>query len=328
VLTDAFSLTTVLLLGVLGVSAAGALCIDKAYPSVGGFVELAGMRLHYSERLPKGRPRGVVLLLHGASGSQADLMIPLGDRLAARGFRVLAFDRPGLGWSGRSGAVADASPTRQAELLREAALRLGVTEAIVVGHSLAGAICTELAVERPEFVRGLVLIAPVTHPWRSDVSWYYRAAAAPFLGWWFAHAVVVPAGLWRMPTVLKAVFRPLLVPDGYAKRTSAALVLTPPRFRANAHDVLALKYFVGGLAARLPLIAVPTVIVTGDQDEVVSSELNSAVAASEIPGAILTVLHGVGHSPHWAQPDAIVESVETVARRVSTPARIRERSHL
>ena len=144
--------------------------IALRFPATGRFVEVEGGRLHYAERLPDGAPRATVILLHGASGSQADVMAPLGDRLAAEGFRVLAFDRPGHGWSDRPDGRDDASPARQAQLVRQAAERLGVTRAIVAAHSLAGVMATNLAIEHKDFVAGLVLIAPVTHPWPGGIA--------------------------------------------------------------------------------------------------------------------------------------------------------------
>ena len=289
--------------------------INKSHPPRGAFAAIAGGRLHYAERRAIGPERGVVVLIHGASGSQADLMIPLGDRLASAGFRVIAFDRPGLGWSSRPDGVQDASPRRQAELLVEAARSLGLSRAIVVAHSLAGAVGADLAIEHPDFVRGLVLLSPVTHPWPGGVAWYYREAASPYFGWLFVRLFSLPAGLIAMPSALESVFSPGPVPPKYVKRTGADLILTPERFRDNAEDVLALQDFVHWLAPRLPEISAPTAIVTGDIDGVVSPAIHSFTAAREIKGAKLTVLTGVGHSPHWARPDAVIAAIEDVARR-------------
>jgi pimeloyl-ACP methyl ester carboxylesterase len=259
----------------------------------------------------------VVLLIHGASGSQADLMLPLGDRLAAHGFRVLAFDRPGLGWSELPADSTSVGLTRQAELLRAATEKLGAERAIVVAHSLAGAIGAHLAIDHPTFVAALVLLSPVTHPWPGGVSWYYRAAAAPVLGWWFTRLIALPAGLAEMDRALRSVFEPRPTPSHYAVLTGARMILTAGRFRANAEDVLLLRRLVKALAPRLPLIRAPTAIVTGDPDGVVSARLHSFSSARVIPDATLTVLPDVGHSPHWAEPEAVANVVAMVAGRAA-----------
>src|SRR5205085_10534491 len=62
------------------------------------------------------------------------------------------------------------SDLRQAALLREALDALEVKRAIIVGYSWSGALATALALAYPERVAGLVLIAPVTHPWPGGVA--------------------------------------------------------------------------------------------------------------------------------------------------------------
>ena len=83
--------------------------IEQAHPPSGGFVEVDGGRLHVVELGPIGTPQ--VVLLHGASGNLGDMRLALGERLAAN-HRVILIDRPGHGWSDRSGGSADASPAR------------------------------------------------------------------------------------------------------------------------------------------------------------------------------------------------------------------------
>ena len=145
----------------------------RAYPPAGRFVDVTGGRLHVLER---GKPDAPpVVLLHGASGNLQDMRLALGDRLAAR-YRVILIDRPGHGWSDRPGGDDDAVPARQAALIDEALRRLGVKRAIIVGHSWSGALATAYALAYPERVAGLVLLAPVTHPWPGGIAWHYRLA--------------------------------------------------------------------------------------------------------------------------------------------------------
>ena len=72
--------------------------------------------------------------------------------------------------------------------------------------------------------------------------------------------------------------------------------------------------------SRMGAITAPTVIVTGDRDGVVWTALHSFGSHRAVRGSTLTVLPGVGHSPHWADPDAIVAAVEDVAARISREA--------
>ena len=305
------------------VTAWQAAAIARRFPPLGAFVRYGDdgpARLHYTERRPAGPERGIVLVLHGASGNQADLMVPLGDRLAAEGFRVIAVDRPGLGWSDRPDGEADASPSRQAALIRGALARVGVTHAIVLGHSWSGALAAAFALDAPEFTRGLVLLAPVLYPWPTGIAWYYAPAASPVFGPLFTRVFTLPAGLGLLPAGIAEVFAPQPPPADYAERTGVALVLRPDTFLNNAQDVFHLHAFVTEQSRRLATIAVPTAIVTGEGDRVVSPTIHSLAAARDIPGATLTLLPGVGHSPQWSAPDAVVAAVRDVAARAALRA--------
>ena len=294
--------------------------IGRAYPPRGSFVTLpGGIRLHYTERLPQGSRRGTMLLLHGASGNQADIMLPLGDRLAAKGFRVLAVDRPGHGWSDRPDGEADASPARQADLILAALRQIGVDRAIVVGHSWSGALAADLALDHRDFTQGLVLLSPVLYPWPSGVAWYNHVATWPWIGPLFTHLLTMPVGLLSIQGGVAEVFAPQAPPPDYAVRTGVYLVLRPAEFTANAQDVVHLHDFVTAQGPRMPTIAVPTAIIAGDGDTVVSPEIHARHAARDIPGATLLMLPGVGHSPHWADPDRVVEVIVGVARRIHEP---------
>ncbi len=87
-----------------------------------------------------------MILIHGASGNTRDFTFDLAKRLDDR-YRVIAFDRPGLGWSDSAGD-AGVSPLVQADILRAAADQLGVRNPIVVGHSYGGAVAMAWAPAR------------------------------------------------------------------------------------------------------------------------------------------------------------------------------------
>ena len=290
--------------------------IEARFPPQGVRVETADGLIHMTRRDPMGDVRGTIVLLHGASGNQADLMGALGDKLTARGFRVFAVDRPGHGWSERNNSDDAASPARQAGIVRAALERAGVDRALVVGHSLAGAMTTNFALDHADFTRGIVLVAPVTHPWPKGVAWYYNLATTPVAGTLFRNLIALPAGMAMMDAAIASVFAPRVPPVDFMERTGATLVLRPAEFLANAQDVVALNPFLIVQAPRLPQIKIPVGIVTGDSDSVVLTKLHSYGSARDIPGATLSVLPGVGHSPHWSEPDAVISVIEQVHARM------------
>lgn len=293
----------------------GARAIEARWPATGRFVEVDGRRIHVQIREAEGARRGDVVLIHGASGNSADMMVPLAGPLTKAGFRVFAPDRPGHGWSERADDDAASSPARQAAVLRAALSRLGVTRASVVGHSWGATVAAALALDHVEFVQGLALLAPVALEWPGGVSWYYDVAATPVLGRLFAETLALPFGWLALKGGVASVFAPQAAPDDFIDATGVALVLRPDIFRANASDVASLKPYVRVQGPRLAEIAAPTVIVTGDHDSVVYTHIHTDGAMALIKGAKRIDLPGVGHSPHHAAPDAVAAAIVAVAER-------------
>ena len=77
---------------------------------------------------------------------------------------MIAFDRPGLGFTGRPVRGADRRLAAQAALLRRALARLGVGRATLVGHSFGGAVALAWALGAPATVAGLLLLGAPSQP--------------------------------------------------------------------------------------------------------------------------------------------------------------------
>jgi pimeloyl-ACP methyl ester carboxylesterase len=289
--------------------------IEAAHPPAGRFVEVEGGRLHVLEL---GRTDGAgellwpVVLVHGASGNLGDLRLALGDRLA-QSRRVVLVDRPGHGWSDRPGGARDASPARQAALIVQALERLGIERFVLLGHSLGGAVATAFALAYPDRLAGLVLLAPVTHPWRGGLSWYNALLTTPVAGLVFAHALALPAGELLLESGAESVFAPQPMPQDYLRRAGIRLLLRPAEFIANAQDIAILKAFVTAQVPRYRDIAAPTVVLTGDADVTVSPQLHARAIAAAVPDARLVVLPGIGHMPQHVAADDVVAAIDSVS---------------
>ncbi len=292
--------------------------IEAAHPASGRFIEVEGGRLHVLELVPSGPEEQLpVVLVHGASGNLNDLRLALGDRLAMNR-RVILVDRPGHGWSDRPGGGADASPARQAALIMEALDRMNVEQFVLLGHSLGGAVASALAIAWPERVAGLVLLAPVTHPWEGSIDWYNVVLSTPVIGRLFAHTVALPLSLLLLDGGVASVFAPQSAPADYVRRAAIRLLLRPAQFVANAQDIAALKAFVAAQVSRYAEIGVPTIIVTGSADGTVSPQLHARAFAAAVPRARLVMLAGIGHMPHHVEPDQVVAAVEHLAAQPVT----------
>lgn len=295
--------------------------IAARHPPAGPFVTVSGGRLATMQAGPDPSARGTVALLHGASANAADPMAPLGRRLAEEGFRVIAFDRPGFGWSDRLTGSAMATPQAQASAIAEALTRLGTGPALIVGHSWAGALATALALDHPAAVAGLVLVAPAVMPLPDvgPIPWYYRLALTPPVTWLLSRTVATPVGLYFLPKAGGTVFRPQEQPPGYLETSRAALVLRPGTMLANVQDLVGLPAALEAQSPRYGEITAPTVIVTGDRDGIVPAARHARPLAERIPGARLVVLPGIGHMVHVVATQAVVDAVVSLAEPV--PAR-------
>ena len=171
---------------------------------------VTGGRMHVLELGSSDGEELPVVLLHGASGNLEDMRLALGDELALRR-HVILIDRPGHGWSDRPGGDRDAAPVRQAMLVAEVLDALNLKRAVIVSHSYAGSVATAFALAYPRRVAGLVLTAPVTHPWPGGIAWYYSLASMPIIGTVFAHTFALPVGSLVLDTGSRGVFAPQLI---------------------------------------------------------------------------------------------------------------------
>ena len=296
-------------------TALGVKWIEAAHPPAGQFMDVEGARLHVAEL---GRKRGepgaepAVVLIHGASGNMEDMRIALGEQLASA-HRVILIDRPGHGWSSRPADDSYASPARQAELVAEALKRLGVTRAIMVGHSWGGALATAYALAFPDRTAGLVLLSAVTHPWAAGPGWYNIIASLPYVGPLFLRTLVYPLGLFMAAGASRSVFEPQAVPENYLRRAAIRLVLRPSTFFANARDLALLKRFIAAQVPSYRKLRSPTIIITGDRDALVSPKINACALAATLRRAKLIVLKDVGHMPHHAAPGIVVAAIDELA---------------
>jgi pimeloyl-ACP methyl ester carboxylesterase len=282
---------------------------EARWPPSGRIVAVEGHPVHVRE-IGAGPP---LVLIHGASGNLRDFTFSLAERLAAR-YRVIALDRPGLGYTPRLGE-GGASITAQARLLMRAAERLGAERPILLGHSYGGAVALAWAVHHPDRLAGLVPLAAASNPWESDLSLYYRLTSHPWLG--PVAAALISA--WVPDRVVEEavaeVFAPQPVPESYAAHFGPGLTLRRATLRENALQRAAINAEIRDLHTRYGAIEVPVEILHGDADTTVGLSIHSEPLAEQIEGARLTVLEGVGHMPHHADEDAVVAAVDRAAAR-------------
>ena len=123
-----------------------------------------------------------VIFIHGTPGSwQAFAEYMADDALASKAY-LISVDRPGFGKSGHKQMVT--SLKQQAMFLKPLLhSENGDEKAILVGHSLGAPIAARLAMDYPELVGAMVLVAPSLDPDLEKPRWYNKLAASSLINW-------------------------------------------------------------------------------------------------------------------------------------------------
>jgi pimeloyl-ACP methyl ester carboxylesterase len=240
-----------------------------------------------------------VLLLHGQPGGQGDwsrVVRGIGDRV-----RTVAIDRPG--WDGRR----EATDLRGNAAAALAALDAGgIARAVVVGHSLGGAIAAWIAAKHPERVSALVLAAPAAN--RDSLTALDRWLAGPVAGYLAGAAVLSAIGVTLSAApVTRRLAEQLTLERDYLQAAGRRL-MTPAAWRAFAVEQRGLIRDLPSLEADLGRISAPTTIISGTADRIVPVAAARKLAA-QIPGAELVVIERAGHLLPQRHGDRLVEAI-------------------
>ncbi|MEO1788168.1 MAG: alpha/beta hydrolase [Pseudomonadota bacterium] len=299
----------------LRVADARARAAEAQYPPSGEFVDVGGRRVH-AQIMGSGPD---LVLIHGAFGSLQDFTYDLMPRLAER-YRVIAFDRPGLGYTDRTDpayartfARDGESPAEQATLLADAARKLGAEKPIVAGHSFGGIVAMAWALDQDP--AAVVMLAGVAMPWPGDLGWIYQVNGTRLGGAFVPPLLSAYAPQSRLDSAVQATFEPQSMPEGYDTHIGPYMPLRLEAFRANARQVNHLRPHVVEMSARYPDLTLPIEIVHGDMDDTVPLTVHSGPMSDLIASASLTVLEGVGHMPHHANPEAVIAAIDRAAER-------------
>ncbi len=304
---------------------AGVLVLERLHPATGKRIHVTGATLNVVELGPHDAAGLPIVLLHGASSNLEAMRRPLGDRLAEN-HRVILIDRPGHGFSSRE-RETDSAPAIQGKMIDEALEKLGAGPVVLVVHSLAGALGARMALDHPGRVAGLVMLAPVTHPWSGGVGWYNKAVTTPVVGRLLAYTITLPLGVLLADQSARNVFLPQAMPENFVKDTATLLLLRPREFLANARDLVTLKRAVAEQAPFYADIAAPVTVIAGDVDKTVSTSIHSRPFAGVVPNAKLIVLPGIGHMIQHAAPELVVSEIETMMEQIGQGRAAAGRDH-
>jgi pimeloyl-ACP methyl ester carboxylesterase len=204
---------------------------ERRNPPKGTFIEVDGVRLHYLEK-GSGSP---VVLLHGNQSMAEDFVISGVIDLLAKKYRVIAFDRPGFGYSERPGDTVW-TPSAQADLISKALLRLGVEKSLMVGHSWGTLVALAYGLQNPSQTAAILLLSGYYFPTKRLDVVFASLPAIPIVGDILRYTVWPLLGWLAGPLLLKTIFAPAHVTERFKREFPFSMALRPSQIRATAGD--------------------------------------------------------------------------------------------
>jgi pimeloyl-ACP methyl ester carboxylesterase len=285
---------------------------ERRNPPTGRLIAVDGVRLHYVER-GTGTP---LVLLHGNGSMIQDFQSSGLIDLAAKKYRVIAFDRPGFGHSGRPRSTIW-TPAAQADLIAAALEEIGVPQAIVLGHSWGTLVALAFAVKYPQKVQALILASGYYYPnARADVV-ILSPPAIPLIGDLLSHTISPLLSRLMWPVLLRKIFGPSPVPEKF-KEFPKEMAVRPSQIRASAAESALMIPSAHTLRKQYRLLQMPVAIVAGAEDQLIESE-QSAHLHRDIPHSTLRRVPGTGHMVHQTATEEIMTAIDMVAAQNKRP---------
>jgi pimeloyl-ACP methyl ester carboxylesterase len=280
---------------------------ERDNPAVGKFVDVGALRLHYVER-GTGEP---LVLLHGNSGMIQDFTSSGLVEKAAERYRVIVFDRPGFGYSSRPRRTIWTAEA-QAYALHDALEQIGISHAIILGHSWGASVAVSLALKYPAFVSALVLASGYFYPsFRADVV-VLSGPSLPGIGDIMCHTVSPILGRILRPLFMRKLFGPAPVPrkfEGFPKE----MALRPSQIRASATETALMIPDAFTLSERYAELKMPVAIVAGEGDRMIDIDRQSARLHNDIANSTLYRIPDAGHMVHQTATEAVMAAIDQSA---------------
>jgi pimeloyl-ACP methyl ester carboxylesterase len=285
--------------------------VAKRHPPVGRFVDIGkGRRLHYVMR-GSGPP---VVLIHGATAQLQDMTASLLPVLEKR-YTVVAFDRPGHGYSDR--LPYHAWDVAQARAIHEGVRRLGLERPVIVGHSMGGGIAMAYGMTYPDEVAGVVFISGLAFPDFGINFLPYLPTSLPLVGSLLAYTAYLPFQRWLVDSSLRRFFAPQQVPARLLYAMPIEMLYRPISMKANSEDQVLVVGSMFDLSLHYDSYPLPVAILAGTEDRTTEPAKHAIRLARRLPDSRLHLFEGRGHMLHHFEQQAVAEAVEDVFERAA-----------
>jgi len=277
--------------------------------SFGQYITVDGTRLHYVDH-GTGAP---VILLHGNGSMVGDFISSGIVEQLGRGYRVVAFDRPGFGYSERP-STRKWCAVEQAKLLLRAWQFLDIERPVVVGHSWGSLVALAAALEAENRIKGLVLLSGYYYPTPMAASILRASPPLSVLPGMLREALMPIA--WRLaaPGAVERIFAPCAVPERFRKFYSLPDALRPSQMRTVREEAAMLPEMTVRLSALYKELGVPVRLLAGSDDGIVDTNAHSVRLQRELSQSTLKVIPRCGHMVHHAAPNEVAHAIVGLAQ--------------
>jgi uncharacterized protein len=146
-----------------------------------GYYTARGRKIRYCE--VGDTTKATILFIHGAPSSLSYWRNYMTDSGLLKRAAMYAADRPGYGYSGLAEAMTDLSAQAGVQAVMLDSLHKAHHPVIVVGVSYGAPIACRLAMDHPDLIDGIVLVAPPIGPGREKIFWFTYPIENPLLHW-------------------------------------------------------------------------------------------------------------------------------------------------
>lgn len=243
-----------------------------------------------------------LLLLHGAGGATHSWRGLMPD--LAQGYRVLAPDLPGQGFS-RAGSRSRLGIEGMAQDIAAMTLAEGFAPDALIGHSAGGALALRLAQVLPEPPRCIITLNGALGKFRGMAGWLFPVMAR------LLAMNPLSAALFARTASSDSSVRGLIRSTGsQLDEEGIALYRSLLADRAHVDGTLAMmaQWDLDPLLAQLEWHRLPTLLITGERDATVPPE-TSQRAQARMPRAEWLALPGLGHLMHEEAPAEIASAI-------------------
>lgn len=265
----------------------------------GSFVDLSMGRVHYEFYGPDSGD--LVILVHGGGVAGYQVWAKTIPALTTAGYRVLAYDLYGRGYSDRPETIY--RPELLYEQFGELLNSLHInTPFHLLGQSMGAMIATDFTVKHPEMIKKLVYIAPATLGAFSD-KWYFKIPVFSDMlmtFYWYPQSV---------SSQMEEFYRPEEMQE-YKKKLNYF-----KKFKGYKQVNLStwLNTYTISLEKELKEIGkqnTEVLLIMGKNDPLIPVK-SKQVYEEAIPNVSLRIIEEAGHMPHYEQPKQVNEYILT-----------------